>query len=177
MTDSKHMKLWTYPQDYAGATWYDHYVAYGHTRDSDLLTESNFDCLEAELRAIPESANWPHEESQWTIVRNGHWAVGWVEFIAIHKEAEAHIVKADELLERIDDYPVLDERDWGMREYEAQYESAHEAVSYWSRKQDRDYSTLELNRIENELLQDAIGEDWYPSDEDIVKAINKVDYE
>ncbi len=178
MKDSKFMKLWTHPDNYLGETWYDYYVAYGHSRDSDLLTESNWDCFVTELKAIPESVNWERGESQWTIVRNSHWAVGWVEFIAIHKEAEAHIAKADELLGRIEDYPVLDEEDWSQRKSEAQSESAREAVKYWAGKQDRDYSMLELNRIEYEVVNNCEGgEDWYPSDQEIQDAVNKVDYE
>ena len=39
----EHLKRWTLPECYVGAEWPDYYVFLGHHRDSDLLTESNFD--------------------------------------------------------------------------------------------------------------------------------------
>ena len=57
------------------------------------------------------------------VVRESHWAVGWVEWIAIHESDTAALAKADEHCGRLENYPVLDEEDWSRREYEAQCET------------------------------------------------------
>lgn len=51
-------------------------------------------------------------------MRETHWAVGWVEWIAIHESDEKALRIADHNRERLDDYPVLDENDWSEREQE-----------------------------------------------------------
>jgi hypothetical protein len=52
------------------------------------------------------------------IVRESHWAVGWVEWVAIHESDTGAIGKAEELLCRLDAYPVLNEDRWSERETE-----------------------------------------------------------
>jgi hypothetical protein len=54
------------------------------------------------------------------VVRESHWAVGGVEWIAIHEADAMALAKADEQCERLADYPVLNEEDWSGREFEAQ---------------------------------------------------------
>jgi len=109
-----HLARWTLPKCYAGADWYDYYSAgVGQSRDSDALERSNFAVMIRELEAIPEPPAWEHDEAPWIVVRENHWAVGWVEWIAIHKDAEAHLQRADELQTRLADYPILDEMHYG----------------------------------------------------------------
>lgn len=49
------------------------------------------------------------------VVRESHWAVGGVEWIAIHEADAMALAKADEQCERLADYPVLNEEDWSGR--------------------------------------------------------------
>lgn len=112
-----HLKLWTHPSHYMGAVWPEFYRSdVGQSRDSDALERANFDAMLAALRAVPEPADWPHDHAPFQRVRENHWAVGWVEWIAIHQDAIAHLRVADEITGRLEDYPVIDENRWS--EYE-----------------------------------------------------------
>lgn len=109
-----HLTLWTIPSSYAGTSWDDYYIFLSRNRDSDCLTESNFDYA---LKAIGEiTGEEDNGISNVAVVRETHWACGWVEWIAIHKDNSAALEKADEIMGRLEDYPVLNEEDFSQRE-------------------------------------------------------------
>lgn len=123
----KHLKRWQLPQSYIGAHWPDYYVFLGRHRDSDCLTNSNFECGLKAVQAVAgkEPIQGPvgtvlHDEdgeaATVRVVSENHWAVGWVEWIAIHESDSAALECADQIMERLDDYPVVDEQDWSERE-------------------------------------------------------------
>lgn len=101
---------WTRPDSYMGAEWPEHYVFLGRHRDSDTLTESNFECALEELGGVSETV---------LVVHEGHWAVGWVEWIAIHESDTVALDKARDMCDALDQYPVLNEDEWSNREFEA----------------------------------------------------------
>lgn len=104
----KHINRWTMPANYAGETWPDYYSAgVGQSRDSDALEQSNFAAM---LKAIGG------ESETVIVVRESHWAVGWVEWIAIHESDESALFWADHTMGELADYPVLDEDDLSRRE-------------------------------------------------------------
>lgn len=103
------LKRWTRPGNYVGAEWPDYYVFLGRNRDSDDLTESNFACG---LKAIGG------ESETVRIIRESHWAVGWIEWIAIHESDSAALEIAREICDALNDYPIIDEDDWIKRESE-----------------------------------------------------------
>lgn len=104
----QHLTRWTLPPYYAGVTWPGYYVSLSQHRDSDTLARSNFRTL---LRRLGG------ESSTVCVVREGHWAVGWLEWIAIHQADVAALALADALVGKLADYPVLDEDDWSELEY------------------------------------------------------------
>jgi hypothetical protein len=96
-TQIEHLKKWQMPLHYFGASWPDYYSSgVGRSRDSD-----------------------PYQ-----IVRESHWAVGWIEWIAIHESASEALAIADKLKGGLEDYPVIDE------ELFSQYET-DEANTVW----------------------------------------------
>lgn len=105
----ENLELWALPDSYFGAEWPNHYVFLSRTRNSDALTESNFMCG---LKAIGG------ESETVKVVCENHWAVGWVEWIAIDKSDENALRLADGIMEQLGDYPVLDEEDFSNREQE-----------------------------------------------------------
>jgi len=108
--EPKHLKRWAMPSHYAGEVWPAYYGSgCGRSRDSDCLEESNF-CTMLQLLG--------GESDTVTVVRESHWAVGWVEWIAIHQDDAKALQIADEARARLADYPVLDEDDWSEREQE-----------------------------------------------------------
>lgn len=117
--DLQHIQRYTRPRDFADfgdIPRNEYYVAYGQHRDSDCLTRSNFRSI---LKALDG------ESETVLVIRDSHWAVGWVEAIYIHESDEQRLEVADHLLAKLADYPVVDEDDWSELEYEV-------ASSYWA---------------------------------------------
>lgn len=111
----KNLRLWTMPDNYFGAVWPAYYSAgFGRSRDSDDLEESNFATALAALGGESETVE---------VVRESHWAVGWVEWIAIHQDDDKALHIADDLVERYRNYPCLNEDDWSDRECNRAQES------------------------------------------------------
>lgn len=101
MYEPKHLKRWTMPDSYFGAVWPNYYGSgVGRSRDSDALERSNFVCMLVALGGESETVE---------IVRESHWAVGWVEWIAIHQDDEAALQIADRIKGELADYPVINE--------------------------------------------------------------------
>lgn len=129
MYEPQHLKRWTMPQHYFGASWPNHYSAgIGRSRDSDCLEESNFHTMLATLDG---------ESDVVTVVRESHWAVGWVEWIAIEADgtdaSDQALRAADEQQERLQNYPVLDEDDFCEREMEAANDVWRDCYSWQER--------------------------------------------
>src|SRR5688500_351957 len=81
----------------------------GQHRDSDCLARSNF---RSALKTIGG------EGDTVAIERYSHWAVGWTEVILIAPTDTATIARAEAILAALEDYPVVDEDDWSMLEFE-----------------------------------------------------------
>lgn len=115
------IQKWTRPSHYVGAEWPDYYVFLGQNRDSDALTRSNFrvglEALGGETGEV-----WVEELGKdidsIAVIHESHWAVGWVEWIAIHESNTEAITKANEMLEQLESYPILDESDFSALENE-----------------------------------------------------------
>jgi hypothetical protein len=84
------------------------------------------------------------------VLRCGHWACGWMEYIAIkarNKKGFTSIFrKALDICNRLDNYPVLDEDDFSRREYEEYQEFVESEFSGFGR-----FLESEVNNGENRL--------------------------
>jgi hypothetical protein len=108
--EPKHLKLWSMPDSYFGEVWPAHYGSgCGQSRDSDSLERSNFACMLEALGGESETV---------LVVRESHWAVGWVEWIAIHQDNETALQIADGVQAKLADYPVINEDHWSELENE-----------------------------------------------------------
>ena len=112
----KHLKLWKRPECYIGAEWSEYYVVIGRHRDSALLDSHNFDVIQERLEAIEKKySEWDNPPTDYDIAmlvnpNENHWAVGWIEWIGIHKDAPPELIEAaDSLLAKLEDYPILNE--------------------------------------------------------------------
>lgn len=110
------MKKWTWPKNYIGAKWEGYYVFMRQNRDSDVLTRSNFRSALAALGG--ETGEDDNGISEVAVVWESHYACGWMEWIAIHESAVEKIATAENILERLEDYPVLDGDDFSLLEAE-----------------------------------------------------------
>lgn len=99
---------WKLPPSYFGAQWPSYYVAAGRSRDSDALEESNFRVTLKRLGGEKDPAV--------IVVRESHWAVGWVEWIGVHENNKAGLAELRKIIEEKESYPILDEEDFSEEE-------------------------------------------------------------
>ena len=127
MTNEYELKPYTRPTCYAGKTWEGWLVGLGRHRESALLTHVNFEVFweqvlqasDSEISILEPNMGWDGtamEISPVYLVRESHCLVGWVEWIAIHPSDTSAVAKAQELMELLNQYPVLDEDRWSERE-------------------------------------------------------------
>lgn len=115
MFTPKYLNRWTTPPCYLGAEWHDYFGSgCGRSRDSEALERANFRAMLTALGFDGENVgdDCPtdsDDEPTRVIVRENHWAVGWVEWIAIHESDEAGLRIADVIAEALQDYPIIDE--------------------------------------------------------------------
>jgi hypothetical protein len=130
MYTPKKLTLWQHPESYYGAAWPDYYVFLSQSRDSDALTRSNFGYGLKLLGGESESVQ---------VIRERHWACGWIEWIGIEKSDFKALEIADKIMMDLESYPVLNEDHFSEIEYS-------ESENYWQQ--------LPINyRVE--LCQDA----------------------
>lgn len=108
--EPQHLRRWTMPDSYFGSEWPEYFSSgCGQSRDSDALERSNFACMLERIGGESETV---------LVIRESHWAVGWVEWIAIHQSDDKALELADEIKARLADYPVVDESHWSELEDE-----------------------------------------------------------
>ena len=151
-------------------------IIYTHHRDSGLLDQSNAEVIAKTL--TPFTTN---EDPDVVFESHAHWAVGHVDGFSIRVYRDGEITDAFRayrgLMERLDGNPVLDEADYGRREYEAALENIEDAA--WRIRSSYElndgwevetYEWLSAHRpgaVENEDDRGA-----YPSESDLVDAFN-----
>lgn len=164
------------PTGYSGVrgAWY---VTLARTRDSDTLERANFDVAQAELERASLVIG-----VDWDIERFNHWAVGWVDYLIVAPDHETSIATdstddwdwdepglivvsqarllAERWLDRLADYPILDEEVFSAVEW-AEVESTIEAAIP-GRWRGPEYAGL-AGMIQS-LAYDANGGPDYPED-------------
>jgi hypothetical protein len=143
--EPKFLKLWQTPLNYFGATWQEYYSAgVGQSRDSDALERSNFECMLIELGGESDTVH---------VVRESHWAVGWIEWIAIHEDDIESLKIADEIIENLAIYPVINDDHLTAIEYE-------EANQVWANcytpKERVDYIRMNRDQFEFSDFRDML---------------------
>ena len=110
MYQPQHLNRWKMPRSYFGAEWPEYFGSgCGQSRASDCLERSNFKCMLQALGGESETV---------LVVRESHWAVGWIEWIAIHQSNEKALQIADDIQAGLFDYPVINEDAWSEMEHE-----------------------------------------------------------
>lgn len=93
----------------------------GRNRDSGLLDNSNFDIALETLGGESDNVQ---------VHRFGHWACGWFELILINPTATEIVKQAEDMLNALSDYPVLDDSDYCKREYDATIENIIDSAKW-----------------------------------------------
>ena len=144
---------WDSPANYVGETPdADILTVVTRTRDSDLLTESNWKV------AIEKLGGESEDVSIW---RFGHWACGWWEALCVREGGPKEEV-AREIHQSIKDYPILDEDHFSEMEQEQADQvwkedySPEERISYL-----REHGTDSFNSFQH-LLTNIREGGWAP---------------
>jgi hypothetical protein len=74
--------------------------------------------MEKALRALPSVKEWAGDECPIQTERFSHWAVGWCDYLLVNPECKDAVALADKILDKLDDYPVVNEEHWSNLETE-----------------------------------------------------------
>lgn len=130
------LQRWEQPQYYYGFSPIGDYCIYARHRDSDILTNSNFETLEKLLfeaaKKLPEpETRYDNQErempSSWVYTFSAScWAFGWREYLMIRymehgpEGYDELVQQANALVSSIRDiYPILDEDNYWQRQDDA----------------------------------------------------------
>ena len=117
---------WVRPSNYAGKDWGNYFCLVSLNRDSDPIERVNFETArkilskwEGEEVSATPPGDIPCQDMQVTVASANHWAVGWVETLLIHKDAnETALAEAAEIICSLADYPCLDDESLSNLEWE-----------------------------------------------------------
>lgn len=127
--EPRQLEEWKCPRYYMGQSWDGWLVApCGQSRESDSVEQSNFRVLVQRLEEVEEADTDDFIKSGGddademccghTIVRESHFLVGWVEWIAIPPHAKRSIEVCLAAKDDLEGYPILDEDDHSSLEAE-----------------------------------------------------------
>lgn len=118
------------------------------TRDSDLLTQSNWD---ATLRGLGG------ESETVEVHRFGHWGPGWYEIILI-KPDSPQVSIAEEIEGALSNYPVLDDSDYSERQWDAHSDWVEQVLSMVESKFD---GTINREKLDYGMMYDHLSWETY----------------
>lgn len=85
---------------------------YTKTRDDDLLSESNYECIKRDAEEkFPEA---------FKVLQCSHWACGWVDHLQVDVTNKEAVRWCMEVIDSLGDYLIYNESDWSDREMEAE---------------------------------------------------------
>jgi len=159
------LELWKSAPNYGGEDYSDYYVVAVRTRDSNAVEESNFESALKKLGG---------EKDGVMVARANHWAVGWVEYLLVHKGAAEKVAIAQDIEAKLAEYPILDEDDMSQREIQIAdqaYEDyiKDEAIEHLGLNAD------ELSPEDFEALKDAVMQGMEYGEEPTVASWNIVE--
>lgn len=156
-------------------------ILYTHHRDSGLLDQSNAEAIRKAILPFADTEN-----PDVVFESHSHWAVGSIEGFSIRVFRDGTITDAftkyHELVERMTNYPILDEADYSNREYEATVHNIGSAA--WKLKHDYElpegweeevYSWFSENRYS--AMENCDDQGGYPSEEELTEAFEALGYE
>jgi len=99
------------------------YVIYSRNRDSSILEETNFAAILEDLGGEGDLVR---------VIRHGHWACGWIEYITVDDTAPDTLLdRCVDIVRALEEYPVYSDN----RYSEAQWEAI---TDHWERSNLRD---------------------------------------
>lgn len=96
---------WEESDNYMGEDLSNYFILLTKSRDSEPLRESNFEVAKERLR----------DYEGVRVDRFNHWGVGWIKQILIKQGSEEALLKAEDIVAELNNYPILDEEDYYER--------------------------------------------------------------
>ena len=131
-----------YSNDELGVT---QFIALAVHRDSDLLAESNWHSIIADM---------DKNKLDYSIERFSHWAMGWIDYLIIDTAHQDSVLFIENVLYALDQYPVYDEEDWSQREFDEFMRSMNECLDYLYRANEYTVS----REFADEFIYDIVSE-------------------
>lgn len=155
-------------------------IIYTHHRDSGLLDQSNAEAIGEALERFT-LGNDPDVVPE----HHSHWAVGWIAGFSIRVFKRGRITKAfstyRDIMERLSDYPLLDDTDYSRREYEATLENIADAA--WRLKRDFELPEgweMEVHRWfsdnDDSAIENRDDQGGYPSEDELRAAFSALGF-
>lgn len=130
-------------------------IIYTDNRDSGLIDQSNAAVIREEMEPYSKGRN-----PSVVFERHSHWLVGHVDGFSIRVFRRGRITKAFrkyfELVQRIDEYPILDETDYSNREYESAFEGIELAA--WRLERQFDLPNDWVSQVYDWLVENDEGQ-------------------
>ncbi len=156
-------------------------IVYTHNRDSGLLDLSNADAIAGAMEPFTDG-----DGPDVVMESHGHWAVGHVDGFSVRVFRDGEVTDAfqtyHDLAERLADYPILDESDYGEREYVATVENIADAAWRLNGQYDLPdgwegdvYSWLSDHR--QRAVENRDDQGGYPEEDDLRAAFEALGYE
>lgn len=152
---------WERADNYIGEDYSDYFVVFSKNRDSSILEKSNWDYMVDELGDL-EGVE---------VVRFNHWAVGWIEALIVHEDAEETIDTATDLINQYERYPLLNEQDYFERLNEGALDNIQSHSHVKNRSEASDVYKFLHNYEYDEELEAYDGKAPYPSTDSIEDAL------
>lgn len=147
------------PANYLGPDWDDYYAVANQSRDSDALERANFRAWVQDMESCfelyyDEDTSPPDIDDVFHIIRDSHWAVGWVETLYVNQDApEEMLDQVRGNLEQLESYSVLDEDLWS----EIEREDEEEALENWGFREVSRIYNLNIDAEEDQRhLEDMV---------------------
>lgn len=161
------MQKWKYERDYGGTDYSDYYIVYGRNRDSCLLTNHNYEEIMKRLQTVYNNLqdNDSTEFGWFLDARMNHFGPGWIEEIFVHEDAPQELIDtATDILNDLDQYPILNEDEYYRKVYEA-------ADEYWRQMSLRE--RIEMCK-EHDVNIFAARHDYIPDDDELAYALEMI---
>lgn len=92
----------------------------GTHRDADALMESNWDVITREMDKVNHMGTYSEHDSV-VYHREGSCLVGWAEAVQVRKDDAVAIKAALDIVNALENYPILDEEDYSEREWNSNH--------------------------------------------------------
>lgn len=133
------LKAWTEPDSYMGPQHWGYVGVYGRHRDSDLLTNANYEAIHDALKEVCKDGAYATRNEDGTIdeyawlevVGARHWAVGWVESIMVHWTWVEALDKAAEIKACLEEYAVFDDSAYSEADHAYKVECMDQYADQW----------------------------------------------